>query len=467
MKNKKLNAALLFLLLLTNSCSAFSVDFAPGTPLVEALRALGYKANRNVVINGDIDGTVSMYMENTTFEEALNALAATNNFSFELTGNNVLIAPQKALNNIETFKLNHAEPETVAKQMAVLLENDDDVVVNNDTHSITVLGSSNILNKVAQQIKKIDQAQQQVTINAEVIEINRSKTRDMGLSYLSDSWAKDTSVPGYNGFKFSVTAAHQETQGKGKVLARPSITTFDGRAATIMMGDKVPVFTSTSTSTQTDSNASVMVEYKDIGVKLEVMPRINDLKDGIISVVIKPSISTITQWVESGNNKAPQISERSVSTTVRVKSGETILIGGLLKEEEIKSLKAVPFISKIPILGELFKSRSIDKKNTEIVIAITPTIVLDENGRPKVETQRITGLLKDQVQKLRNQTSEYNTQEDEEILDATKEKRLKKEINKYKKEAVKKDSYEKKLRKELEKNNAILKRIIERKKNND
>lgn len=465
MKNKKISSALLLMMLLANSCSAFSVDFAPGTPLVEALRALGYKANRNVIINGDIKGTVSMYMADTTFEEALKSLAVTNNFSYEINDKNVLIAPQKALNTIETFKLQHAEPEIVAKQMAVLLENDDDVVVNNDSHSITVLGSSNILNRVAQQIKKIDQAQQQVTINAEVIEINRSKAREMGISYFSDNWSKDTSIAGYNGFKFSVSAAHQETQGKGKVLARPSITTFDGRAATIMMGDKVPVFTSTSTSNSADSN--ITVEYKDVGVKLDVLPRINDLDKEIITVAIKPSISTITQWVESGNNKAPQISERSAETIVRVKSGETILIGGLLKEEEIKSFKAIPFISKIPILGELFKSRSLERKNSEIVIAITPTIVFDENGRPKVEIQRTTDLMKKHIHQLKKEVSEYNTQGDPEIMDATKEKRLKKEVSKYKKEAVKKDSHEKQLKKELEKNNAILRSIIERKKKNE
>uniref|UniRef100_UPI003C6E23D5 type II secretion system protein GspD n=1 Tax=Phascolarctobacterium succinatutens TaxID=626940 RepID=UPI003C6E23D5 len=115
----------------------------------------------------------------------------------------------------------------------------------------------------------------------------------------------------------------------------------------------------------------------------------------------------ISQWVESGNNKAPQISERSAETTVRVKNGETILLGGLLKNEEIKSIKQIPFLSKIPILGEIFKSRSIEKKDTEIVIAITPTIVYDENGRPKVETQTSTKGLRDKLNELRAEREGY------------------------------------------------------------
>ena len=148
------------------------------------------------------------------------------------------------------------------------------------------------------------------------------------------------------------------------------------------------------------------VEYKEVGVKLEVLPRINDFDKETITLVIKPSVSTISQWVESGNNKAPQISERSAETTVRVKNGETILIGGLLKNEEIKSIKQIPILSKIPILGELFKSRSTDKKDTEVVIAITPTIVYDQDGRPRVETQTTTKSLHEKLNELRSMRTE-------------------------------------------------------------
>ena len=230
---------------------AFPVDFAPGTPLVEALRALGFKANKNVIINGDLDGTVSMSLSDTTFDSAVKALALTHNFSFEEIDNTVLIAPQKSMNTVATFKLKHLEPAVAAKQMGLLVD-DDNVVVNNDLHSITVSGSSADLNRIERQIDELDRAQQQVNIKATFIELSKGKTRDLGLSYTSDSWSKNTSVSGYNGFVFSVTGAHEETLSKGNVLARPNVTTFDGRQAKIMMGDKVPVFTSSSDSTDSD-----------------------------------------------------------------------------------------------------------------------------------------------------------------------------------------------------------------------
>lgn len=407
MKPGKFTAAALAALMLTCNIStsvlAFSVDFAPGTPLVEALRALGYKSNKNLIVNGDLDGTIAMHMEDTDFDTVLRALSRSNDFSYEYLDDSkqtVLIAPTDSMSSIETFKLKHIDPETAAKQIALLTEADK-VMADKENHTLTVSGSSSLLYQVRQELEKVDVASQQVNIQAMVVELSKGNSRNLGLSYLSNPWSKDTSIGGYNGFKFSVSGQHEETLSNGKVLARPNVTVFDGRKATILMGDKVPVFTSSSDSTDSDSSTTMTVEYKEVGVKLEVLPRINEMDKQTITLVIKPSVSTISQWVESGNNKAPQISERSAETTVRVKNGETILIGGLLKNEEIKSIKQIPFLSKIPILGELFKSRSTEKKDTEVVIAITPKIVYDEFGRPRVETQTSTKNLHDTLNKLR------------------------------------------------------------------
>lgn len=395
-------AALMLTYNISTSVLAFSVDFAPGTPLVEALRALGYKSNKNLIVNGDLDGTIAMHMEDTDFDTVLRALSRSNDFSYEYLDDKqtVLIAPTDSMSSIETFKLKHIDPETAAKQIALLTEADK-VMADKENHTLTVSGSSSLLYQVRQELEKVDVASQQVNIQAMVVELSKGNSRNLGLSYLSNPWSKDTSIGGYNGFKFSVSGQHEETLSNGKVLARPNVTVFDGRKATILMGDKVPVFTSSSDSTDSDSSTTMTVEYKEVGVKLEVLPRINEMDKQTITLVIKPSVSTISQWVESGNNKAPQISERSAETTVRVKNGETILIGGLLKNEEIKSIKQIPFLSKIPILGELFKSHSTEKKDTEVVIAITPKIVYDEFGRPRVETQTSTKNLHDTLNKLR------------------------------------------------------------------
>lgn len=438
---------------------AFPVDFAPGTPLVEALRALGFKANKNVIINGDLDGTVSMSLSDTTFDSAVKALALTHNFSFEEIDNTVLIAPQKSMNTVATFKLKHLEPAVAAKQMGLLVD-DDNVVVNNDLHSITVSGSSADLNRIERQIDELDRAQQQVNIKATFIELSKGKTRDLGLSYTSDSWSKNTSVSGYNGFVFSVTGAHEETLSKGNVLARPNVTTFDGRQAKIMMGDKVPVFTSSSDSTDSDADTTMTVEYKDVGIQLDVLPRINELDKETITMVIKPSVSTITEWVESGNNKAPQISERSAETTIRVKSGETILLGGLLKEEEIKNIKQIPILSKIPLLGELFKSRSLEKSQSEIVVAITPTIVYDEDGRPQVEMQKTSPNLHNKLNELQAEPEHHNIPAAEQTTLDKKNEKLEQDIKDKDKLIKRLREENKSIKKELALNTETMKEFI-------
>lgn len=389
------------------NCYAFSVDFASGTPVVDAVRALGFRAGRNIVINGELKGTIAMHLDDVDFETALEAMSLAGNFSYDYFGNTVLIAPSDALKTYETFKLNHIEPETMAKQLGIVA-GEGGIVFDNEAHTLVVKGSRSVLKRAREAIDELDVAQKQVNIKATVIELSKSKAREIGLSYMSDVWTKNTAIGGYNGFQFSVQGAHQETLGTGNVLARPNLTVFDGRKASLLMGDKVPVFTSTSDSTESDSDTSLSVEYKEVGVKLEVVPRINEEDKETITMVIKPTVSTISQWVESGNNKAPQISERSVETTVRVKSGETILIGGLLKEEEVKNIKAIPFLSKLPFLGELFKSRSIDKKNSEVVLAITPTIIYDDHGVPQVQVQETSPKLHRKLMELQGEKQELN-----------------------------------------------------------
>ena len=167
---------------------------------------------------------------------------------------------------------------------------------------------------------------------------------------------------------------------------------------------------------------------------------------------------------------------------MRVKNGETILLGGLLKNEEIKSIKQIPFLSKIPILGEIFKSRSIEKKDTEIVIAITPTIVYDENGRPKVETQTSTKGLRDKLNELRAEREGYapNSRTDADAkaeLDKAKAKAAAAEVDKDKlaaslkeredilkareAELKAKNAENDKLRRELKKSTAMMRAVID------
>lgn len=443
MKNKKIfkctMVAIATLMLgVSSNAYAFSVDFE-GVPVHAALKALGIKAERDVVISSDLKGSVSMHMEDADFDTCLRTMAAVHNFSYRYDGNIVIVGDQKNMMNMEMFSLKYLDPVMFKKHIEPIISDDKDAVVNTDLHSISVMGSASVLQKVRELVEIYDVAQQQVNIQATVIELSKGKARNIGYniglasgkhslgmthspsatnfqkihaSATSNKWKVDVAGLGdnafshTNGFFFSGIFNHEDAISDGKVLARPNVTVFDGRQAVINMGDEVPVFTSTGTGD--NSNANVNVEYKNVGINVKVTPRINDLEKGLITLSVRPVVSTITEWVESGNNKAPQISSREVETIVRVKAGETILIGGLLKHDEIKNFRAFPLLHKIPILGELFKSRSIDKSDTELVIAITPNIIYDKDGVPRVDMQTLSPNLHQKMMELQEEQKDYN-----------------------------------------------------------
>lgn len=474
-KRKQLIAIILAVALYAQpvlAAETFDVDFAPGTPIVDALRGIGYRAGKNIVINGELNGTVALSLSSTDFDKALNVLAMTHGFNYEEKDGVVLISPSKTMSSMKTIHLDHLDLDFAKKQMELIFD-EDKVMVNPDTNTITVDGSTAQILKAETELKKLDIAQPQVNIKATVIELSKNKARDLGLSFSSNSWSKDTAVSGYEGVKFAITAVHEETYSKGNILARPDVTVFNGRNAHIMMGDKVPVFTSTSTSNDSSSDSTVSVEYKDVGIQLDVLPRINDKDKETITMQVKPTISAISEWSESGNNRAPVIATREAETILRVRSGETILLGGLLKEEEIDNIKQIPFLSKLPILGELFKSRSKSKKNTEIVIAITPTIIPDVDGVPQVELQKISPKLHRELNEKQSAPVESNLskelQDNLDSVNAELKKKLEEkeaENAKLKEENQKTKEESKKAKEELSKSTEIMKKFIEKAKKN-
>lgn len=446
------------------------------TPIVEALVGLGQQANKNIIINGDLSGTVSSSLNNVSFEEALRMISMTHGFTYIEDGNNVIISNSDNLKTVATTQLTYLDLNAAKDKLKILFD-EDDISINRDDSSISYSGSSAQIAEAQRILKEADVSQPQIMIKTTIIELSKSKSRDMGFTYASDPWGKDTSVSGYDGFKFLVTAQHQETWGKGNIIGRPTVTVLNGRNASILMGDEVPTFTTTSSSTDTSSDTTMSVEYKKVGVEMNVTPRINDPILKTITMDIKPKISSITEWVESGNNLAPQISTREAQTILRVKSGETILLGGLLKEEIINNTTGIPLLSKIPFLGELFKSHSKKKDKTEIIIALTPTIVEnDEVGRPMVETQETTPALQDKLHELQSEEVRKNVSKEEHNNLENNNKELESKVAEHEqiikekdeqldstKKALKdKEKLIERLTKEIKENNELMKKLSER-----
>ncbi len=156
-----------------------------------------------------------------------------------------------------------------------------------------------------------------------------------------------------------------EQKGSARILSNPSVTVLDGRQTALHTGDTVLYNRISAVSNGTPVYTT---DEKEVGVTLTVNPRSNE--NGEVTLTLLPSVASITGWV----NGLPQTTEHAVATTVRVKSGETAVIAGLVSDEDHETVDAVPFLGKLPVLGELFKYRRKDPSHTEILIFVTPTI---------------------------------------------------------------------------------------------
>jgi len=164
-------------------------------------------------------------------------------------------------------------------------------------------------------------------------------------------------------------------EGNAKVLASPKIATLNGREAHILVGERIP-FVVTGTAFAGGGAAPVQsVQKEEIGIKLRITPLIN--ADGYITTVIEPEVSSLVS-LEGPNQDLPRVSTRQATTTVRLKDGNTVIIGGLLSDEQIKTVTKVPILGQIPGLGVLFQHHQIVTNKKDLVIEVTPRILPDQ-----------------------------------------------------------------------------------------
>lgn len=208
---------------------------------------------------------------------------------------------------------------------------------------------------------------------------------------------------------FAATIRLLESAGKLDVLSRPYILASDNQLASIVVGQSVPFITN---SRVTDAGQQInTTEYRDIGILLDVIPHVNP--DGVVILDVAPEISTLTgDSISTGPNVSqPIIAKRSAQSRVGVKSGQTIVIGGLMEDQFTERVNKVPLLGDIPWLGELFKRTTRTKRKTELLIFLTPHVaaspdVLDGMSKQEVGGTRLIpgavgpGVYQDHIQGL-------------------------------------------------------------------
>jgi len=258
---------------------------------------------------------------------------------------------------------------------------------------------------IEQAIRRLDVAPAQVLIEATIAEVTLNDALRYGVqSFLrtdDGEWSGGftlneatsalnpvTRVPGFNlifsrnGDPRAILTALDEVTDV-RVVSSPQVVVLDRQEAVLQVGDRVPVLTRTAQSV-TDPDAPLVssVEYVDTGVILKVLPRINQA--GGVAMEVYQEISNVSGSRNSGN-LTPTISQRQIRSNVAVRSGQTVVLGGLISDEQQSGRSGVPILSSIPAVGALFSQRTNSAARTELIVFITPRII-----RSSEEAQKVT-----------------------------------------------------------------------------
>lgn len=369
-------------------------------PLQSVFELLSQTAGLNFVLDQGVraDERATLFARNTTVEDSLNLLMATNNLAYKaLNDSTLLIYPSTSDKRrkyddliIKTFPVGNGDPKTLSEMIKSFVKSAD-VFSDERSKSLVVRDTQENISIVEKLLAANDIPDAEVVLEIEILEINTDKLANIGIQYPTQAKASvigSNKVPGViplpelsdlNRSNFLVTLGDplailnlKYTDGVANTLANPRIRVRNHEKAKVLIGDKVPVITTTNNTTS--GTISESVSYLDVGLKLEVEPDVHINND--VSMSIGLEVSDIVKEVTSTTGLVTyQIGTRNANTALRLRDGETQALAGLIRREEKESASRIPGLGSIPLLGKLFSNESRTRKRSELVLLITPHIV--------------------------------------------------------------------------------------------
>lgn len=299
----------------------------------------------------------------------------------------------------KVFNINYAKADDLVKTITERLTKDvGSIEFDTRSNTVVVMDVPAKVEEIGAIIAALDRKDKEVFIEARIIQITLGNEYQMGINWeqlipnvthtivnLQSSF----SIPGnitsgigtatigtLNRDNYNVVLQALDTYGKSRILSNPHLAVINNQEASILIGTTIPYTTSSITTPATGSPVTAeSVSFIDTGVKLHVTPTIHD--DGYITMKIKPEISNEESkpFTASDGTVIPIVDNSEVQTTVRIKDGVTIIIGGLIKDELINNQTKIPILGDLPFFGKAFKSEDRNMQKTEIVIFLTPHII--------------------------------------------------------------------------------------------
>lgn len=296
----------------------------------------------------------------------------------------------------DVFNLNFANAEDIEKTISKLVSRDGRVGIDDRLNSIVVTDTASNLEQIRQAISKLDTKAPQVMVEVLIVDVKLTDELKMGVDWTKLGTAKNFFTQGlnitgsanpYGKVTFSSTPGNWSVQGlidfvetnkDVRILANPKVLVLNNHTAIIDSVEEIPY----KELSETSAGGSIgTVSFKEAGIKLEVTPQITN--DGYIIMHVKPEQSAQTGTFTIENSETPVVETRRTDTTLRVKDGQTIIIGGLRKSEPSVVESKIPILGDIPLIGVLFRKVDTDIIESELGVFITPHIYTDGKLSPE------------------------------------------------------------------------------------
>ena len=385
-----------------------TLNFPKPKPIKEIYNAIGKAYGFNVLFDPKLkDDRLAIELRDLTAEQSLEmVMQAGGHFYKVLDETSIIIAEDTPQNRreyedlvIKTFFLSNADVKDIDKLLRSLIEARR-LSTNEQLNAITLRDTADKVAIAEKLIRVNDKAKAEVLVDVEILIMASTKNSDIGtaLSTYNFNLQLDTAAvnplapPGFLGlddFKNisrgdwfvnvpSILINLAKSSGEAQVLAQPQLRITEGEKATLLIGDQVPIPV-TSFNTQNVGGIGGVTpitsfQYKDVGIMIEVEPRVHHNRE--ITLNLKVEISNLGETVPVGpDQEAITIGTRTLTSVIRLKSGESSLLAGLIRRDVSKGVTKTPILGDIPWLGRLFRSESVTKKDTDLVLTLTPQII--------------------------------------------------------------------------------------------
>ena len=380
-----------------------------GAQLVNVVRLLASQDNLNLILSGDIKGELTLTLEDVSLETALDAILHVNKYEWFLQDNIIIVQPmtgQRVMSGELTtriYRLSYIKGTTLTAAVEEALTDRGKIKALSSTQSTEDSGGEQDIlmitdipsnfDLIDSIVKSLDVEGDQINIAVKFIETTLKHDETIGINwnlretmYIPGGGEADTTttiklghlnIPGETMSFATLTAPVVSAMldllandGDTKLLQEPQVTTMSNSSANIVVGTTIPVLVPQGEGSVFGSNPYTY-EEQSINVSLNVLPRVNSQE--VISMKIDAVVQAVVGYV--GAEQRPMVSTRSTNTNVRVANGETLLIGGLIFDNDLESMSKMPLLGDLPFINKLFRYRNTEREQRELLIFITPTVI--------------------------------------------------------------------------------------------